>query len=255
MTRKEGRRPGRDLERAKARGGRDLSVRDLERAQARAERRSQFLDAALVAIRRDGPGVSMEAIAAEAGVTKPIVYRLFGDREGLLQALTERFGDELVDRLRADLPSGANPREALAAAIDTYVASIEQDPALYRFIIQQTPAGGGALQGVIDQVAAVITTVIGETLRSMRADSGAAEVWAYSIVGMVHLAGDHWADRPTMPRQRLVDYLTGLLWEGMAGNSLRLIADPDTRSRLARQFGDDLSQGRPPSAAIPLTGL
>lgn len=255
MTRKDGKRAGRERERLKARTGRDQSVRDVERARARAERRSQFLDAALVAIRREGPGVSMEAIAAEAGVTKPIVYRLFGDREGLLQGLAERFGDELVARLRDELPSGANPREAIAAAIDTYVASIEQDPALYRFIIQQTPAGGGAIKGVIDQVAALITTVIGETLRSIRADSGAAEVWAYSIVGMVHLAGDHWADRPTMPRERLVDYLTGLLWEGMAGNSVRLIADPDARGRLARQLGDDLSQGRPPSAATPLTGL
>ncbi len=197
----------------------------------------------------------MEAIAAEAGVTKPIVYRHFGDREGLLRALTERFGDELVERLRAKLAGGSDPRAAVAAAIDVYVAMIEQDPALYRFLIQQTPAGGGTLMGVVDQIAAVIASVIGETLRSLEADSGAADVWAYAIVGMVHLAGDHWAAHQTMPRKRLVEYLAGLLWEGVAGNAVRLVADPARRAELARQFGADLAGGREPGAITPLAGL
>ena len=34
---------------------------------------------------------------------------------------------------------------------------------------------------------------------------------------MVHLAGDWWVERRTMPRERLVDYLAGLLWHGMRG--------------------------------------
>jgi AcrR family transcriptional regulator len=241
----------REVKRGKGRSA--AATADL--ARSRAKRRDEFLDAALVAIRRDGPNVSMEAIAAEAGVTKPIVYRHFGAREGLLQALTERFGDELVAQLPSDLPAGADPREVIAAAIDAYVAMIERDPDLYRFVIQQTPLGGGTLMGVVDRVAALLTTVIGESLRSIQADSGAAEVWAYSIVGMVHQAGDHWAARPTMPRQRLVEYLTGLLWEGMAGNSVRLMADPDTRAALGRQLGDDLCQGRAPTSPTisPLT--
>jgi AcrR family transcriptional regulator len=225
------------------------------RAEARETRRGQFLDAALVAIRREGPGVSMETIAAEAGITKPILYRYFEDRDGLLRALAERFGVELVNRLRVDLPSGAEPREAMAAAIDAYIAMIEQDPALYRFVTQRMPASGETISAVIDQVAAVITTVIGETLRSMEADSGAAEIWAYSIVGMVHLAGDRWVARPTVPRPRLVEYLTSLLWEGMAGSSVRLVGDKERRAELAHQLSDDLVSNRPPTATTKLAGL
>ncbi|HVX18925.1 MAG TPA: TetR/AcrR family transcriptional regulator [Acidimicrobiales bacterium] len=228
---------------------------DQTRAEARAERRSGLLDAALVAIRRDGSNISMEAIAAEGGVTKPILYRHFGDREGLLQALTERFGDTLVARLRAGLPAGSDVREATRTAIDGYIGTIEQDPDLYRFIIQQTPVGGGTLQGLVDQVAALLATVIGETLRTIGADSGAAEIWAYSIVGMVHVAGDHWVAHPTMPRERLVEYLTGLLWTGMAGSSIRLVGDPEIRRTLADGLADDLAKGQSPDPAAPLSGL
>src|SRR5687767_9352093 len=74
--------------------------RDAERAEARARKRERLLDAAVRAVRREGPNVSMDEIAAEAGVTKPIVYRAFGDREGLTKALADRFADELAASLQ-----------------------------------------------------------------------------------------------------------------------------------------------------------
>ncbi|BFO19525.1 hypothetical protein SHKM778_59130 [Streptomyces sp. KM77-8] len=44
-------------------------------------RRRELLEAADRVVLRDGPGASMNAIAAEAGITKPILYRHFGDKE------------------------------------------------------------------------------------------------------------------------------------------------------------------------------
>ena len=44
----------------------------------RENRRETFVDAAISVVRRDGRGASMEAVAREAGVTKPILYRVFG---------------------------------------------------------------------------------------------------------------------------------------------------------------------------------
>ncbi|MGH2819151.1 MAG: helix-turn-helix domain-containing protein, partial [Actinomycetota bacterium] len=45
-----------------------------------------LLDAADNVVRRDGPEASMQKIAAEAGITKPILYRQFGDKGGLYRA-------------------------------------------------------------------------------------------------------------------------------------------------------------------------
>ena len=60
-------------------------------------RRRQLLAAADRVIRRRGPDASMDEIAAEAGVAKPILYRHFGNKDGLYAALVERYMGALYD--------------------------------------------------------------------------------------------------------------------------------------------------------------
>lgn len=174
-----------------------------------AERRDRFLLATVEAIRREGPKVSMEAIAREAGVTKPIVYRLFDDRDGLQRALGEKMAGEVLREVIKSLErASGDPKDMLRTAITTYVEMIENDPEVYRFVTEQTPTGLSV------EVARSIAVVLGEQLRARGADSGAAEPWAYGVVGMVHLAGDWWVRNPVMPRAQLVTYLVDLLWNG-----------------------------------------
>src|SRR4051794_1843691 len=76
----------------------------------RAKKRIELLDAAIRAIRREGPGVSMGEMAAEAGVTKPILYRHFGAKGGLYHAIAERYATELLTRSGRPWP-GTSLRE------------------------------------------------------------------------------------------------------------------------------------------------
>src|SRR5260370_31423332 len=105
----------------------------------REARTAALVEAAVAAIRRHGPGVSMDEIAAEAGVAKPILYRYFGDRGGLVLAIAARFMDELRTHLRAALalPAG-DPRAVLVAAIDAHVGLVQRDPDVYRFIVERS---------------------------------------------------------------------------------------------------------------------
>lgn len=181
------------------------------------ERREAFLDAAVEAIRRDGSKVSMEAIAREAGVTKPIVYRLFGDRDGLLGALGERMAGEVVAEVTAalDRVPDDDPKEMLRRAIAAYVSLIDTETEVYRFVTERS-GPETTLTGLSAEVARAIAVVLGEQLRANGADSGAAEPWAFGIVGMVHLSGDWWVRHRTLPRDQLVTYLVDLLWDGFA---------------------------------------
>ncbi len=195
---------------------------DVDRAARRAKRRAELLDAAIVAIRRDGEGASMEAIAAEAGVTKPIIYKHFGDRSGLSAAIGERFSADLVGAIEGALAhTELEPQQLLRSTIDTYLRFIEQEPQLYRFLVAnlRVPAASNDPVGIIGAVGQRVALVLGEVLRSNGRDSGAAEPWAYGIVGMVHLAGDWWVERRTIPRETLADYLTVLLYEGLGNVS------------------------------------
>lgn len=159
----------------------------------------------------------MEAMAVEAGVTKPILYRHFGDRDGLVDALAERFFGEFGERLGGTLGEDRDPRALLRDGIDSYVSFIEADPATYRFLMQQGGhRSGETITTLAHQIGRRIAAVLGDQLSAAGLDTGAAEPWAYGIVGMVHLAGDWWVDRQTMSRERLVGYLTTILWTGLA---------------------------------------
>src|SRR3546814_17713916 len=68
----------------------------LVREERRGVRRGELLDAAVEAIRVAGPGATMEQLARAGGVTKPILYRHFRDRDGLITAIDERFGADLL---------------------------------------------------------------------------------------------------------------------------------------------------------------
>jgi AcrR family transcriptional regulator len=194
-------------------------LRDHDRTVRRAARRAELLEAAVRAIRRDGPMVSMDVIAGEAGVTKPIVYRHFGDRVGLASALADQFGAALVAELDEALTQDLPPEQLLRATIDTYLAFVERDPHLYSFLVGRlgAPVGTDVANGLVGQVGARVTLVLGEQLRNLGIDSGPSEAWAFGIVGMVHLAGDWWLERRTMTRARLVDDITALLWNGLGG--------------------------------------
>jgi AcrR family transcriptional regulator len=192
-------------------------TRDRGRDDRRAARRAQLLDDAVEAIRDVGPGVTMEQLARRGGVTKPILYRHFRDRDGLITSIAERFSVELLSEIEGALQSTRAPHELLESTVDAYLAFIEREPSLYRFLLRQA-AGTTAPQisPLVDGIARRVAVVIGEQLRAVGRDSGAAVPWSYGIVGLVHQAGDWWLDDRTMTRADLTQYLCSLLWNGLA---------------------------------------
>jgi AcrR family transcriptional regulator len=182
-----------------------------------AERRAELLDAAARVIREHGSDVSMAAIAAAAGITKPILYRHFGDKGGLFRALAERQTDELMSGIREAILAPGTPRERTEAAIDAYLAAIEKRPAVYRFVVgravAEEPSVAGSVAGFMERLAAELADVIRADLQL---PPTRARVWAHGIVGMVHAAGDWWLGGQHISRQRLVHELTDLLFGGLA---------------------------------------
>ena len=192
-----------------------------EVAARRAEKRAHILDVAARVVEENGPKASINQIAAEAGIAKPILYRHFGDKGGLYQALAERYVRALMEDLRSALRQANGQRERVAATIDAYLSFVEKHPEPYEFLMHRAVAEGPAAQATvadfIRQVAAEVAVELGEELRDAGLDSGPTEAWAHGMVGMVQLAGDWWLRTRTMTRERLVEYLTDLVWQGFAG--------------------------------------
>ncbi|MEL3945162.1 MULTISPECIES: TetR family transcriptional regulator [Streptomyces] len=196
------------------------------------QRRRELLEAADRVVLRDGPGASMNAIAAEAGITKPILYRHFGDKGGLYAALAKRHTDALLASLRAALDAPAERRERVEATLDTYLAAIEARPQVYRFLMHPSEAGSTGDQGGFDVGlhSAPLLRRLGEELAEVieeRVDLGPesgrlARVWGHGIVGMMHAAGDWWLGERPCSRAELVGSLADLLWGRLAAAGNRM---------------------------------
>src|SRR5687768_4697048 len=140
----------------------------------RAERRRQLLDAAVDAIREIGPGITMEQLAKAGGITKPILYRHFGDRDGLIRAIAEQFSADLLTSVTAPLSADVDARALLRSTVDSYVSFIERETNLYRFMVQHPPErsdGVPGMSGLVDLIARQVAQVAGERLRAAGRDS------------------------------------------------------------------------------------
>jgi AcrR family transcriptional regulator len=102
-------------------GGLPIAGARRERADAAANR-VRILEAAVrVLAERGAAGTSIDAVAAEAGVGKGTIFRRFGDRSGLFQALLDEHLRAFQDAFMAGPPPlgpGAPAEDRLAAFFD-----------------------------------------------------------------------------------------------------------------------------------------
>ncbi|HEX2298622.1 MAG TPA: TetR family transcriptional regulator, partial [Pseudonocardiaceae bacterium] len=207
------------------------------------QRRTELVRAAIAAIRKHGPDVAMEDVAAEAGVSKPILYRYFQDKGDLYMAVSQHATQFMRTALLSSLDTGGDPREPLALVIDTYLRFIQDDPELYRFVVRRSfpdrPVQRDPVTTNNELIAGTLSTIFRDRLRALGMDPGGAETWAHAGVGMVQAAGDWWLERRPMCREALRDYLLMMVWGALdgilraGGSPERMLAEPTPRADLS----------------------
>jgi AcrR family transcriptional regulator len=103
------------------------------------QRREQIIDAALSVIVEQGyGGVSIEAIARTAGVTRPVVYDHFPNLARLLHAVVEREERYSLGELDAVVPADPgdrDPVELLLTGVRRFLEAVASRPATWRIIL------------------------------------------------------------------------------------------------------------------------
>jgi AcrR family transcriptional regulator len=137
------------------------------------ERREQLLDVTKAIVAEHGfHRVSIEAVAREAGISRPIVYERFGDLAGLLEALITRESArgraQLAEVLPTDLASG-DPAEQLLAGLRGYLEAVRSDPVTWRLVLMPQE---GTPKMLHDHVARGRTAVVNQLAAAMGTVSG-----------------------------------------------------------------------------------
>lgn len=152
----------------------------------RAEREQQILDVAHARFAEHGYGVvTMEDVAADAGVTKPLLYAYFGNKERLYLACMERAGDAMLATVVAAVADAESPADALRRGLHAFFAFVDEDRDAWRVLFDESwPSGGEIAQRVAEYrerlVALVAQTNIDRLPAGRRADH-ATEIEAISV--------------------------------------------------------------------------
>lgn len=178
------------------------------------QRRRALVEEAVRAIRAHGPAIGMDEIAAQSGTSKTVLYRHFGDKAGLYQAVVESVHDFILRKLPLADAESFEPRELVRNLADAYLAVVERDRNLYLFVASR-PAG----ETPVDDPVFTITTRIGnEVSAAFRAwlhreglDEEPANTWGHGAVGFIWAVADRWIlTNLRRPHAEVVDYIDRL---------------------------------------------
>ena len=124
------------------------------------ERRAQVLDVALRIINEQGfAAVSMESIAREAGVTRPVVYSAFPNLQVLLAALLKREQRRALGQLDAVIPSdprGRDPDEVLVQGLDDFLRVVLEHQLTWRLIVLPVEGAPALLRRQVERQRALL---------------------------------------------------------------------------------------------------
>lgn len=163
----------------------------------------------------------MADIAAEADVSKPILYRTIGDKAALVTALSELLVDRVDVAVRSAATSATDRRSGFEMAVRGYLAAVDADRNIYLFV-NAGDQSTEQLRRLVDRSARQLLALFTAARTQAGLDRAAARTWAYAVIGAFQTVttmwlGDEYCDLDIVARD-----LTHLLWPGVAA-----AGDPD----------------------------
>jgi AcrR family transcriptional regulator len=185
----------------------------------RAVREQQMLDAAVEAFAANGfHDTSMDAIAAAAKISKPMLYLYYGSKEELFAACIHREGVRFVEAIGPAGDPTLSPHEQVTVALRSFLSFVDSNRRSWRVLYRQAitqPTFAG-------QVASSRERLIELTAKLLESSTKHPEpgtdftVMAIALIG----AGEAIADRVAEGQIEVdvaVTLLDNLAWRGLAG--------------------------------------
>jgi AcrR family transcriptional regulator len=180
------------------------------------QRRIRILAAATRIFARKGyDGASMSAIAAAAGITKPVLYDHFASKDALFETLLGSIRDDLLAKGRAIGKSDAGEELRFRAAVDAFFAFVEAQPDAAKILLI-VPQGNPVTVKLSRAVQQGATAGISRLLKSCLPAGG---TWQYGAAGEflkegLHALAKWWLSHPGPRRDELVDLVMKACWTG-----------------------------------------
>jgi AcrR family transcriptional regulator len=188
------------------------------------ERRAQLLEVARKVFGGRGfHSVTMDTVAREAGVTKPILYDHFPSKRELYLALLEADLDLLRTRLHTALQAPTGNRQRIRASFQAYFDFVDDHAEGFRLLMQEAIGGEREFREMVGQFRNEVLREVAELiLRESRdnVERAEAEALALGLIGMVETAAQQNPGDSKPKRRAAVNTLVRLAWKGISGLTL-----------------------------------
>lgn len=192
----------------------------------RAVREQQMLDSAVrVFSLRGFHSASMDEIAEDAGISKPMVYAYLGTKEELFVACLQREGTRLMEAIAAEVVGADTPDQQLwrgLRAFFTFVGAHRDGWAvLYRQARGQQPFAAASAE-MRERMVEVVAMMLGRATAAEGREVRDTELQmvAYALVGASESLADWLADHPEADPEKTATRMMNVAWLG-AGQLLR----------------------------------
>jgi AcrR family transcriptional regulator len=169
--------------------------------------------------------VTMDEIAAAVGVTKPLLYNYFGNKERLYIACLERAGDSLLEAIAEAVGESANPGDALGAGVRAFFSFLDTDRAAWAVLFDETlPHGGEVFDRVVayrGQIVELVSASLLAQLPDRRRVAVTVEVEALStaLLGAAESLGRWWLRSQAISAEEAADLLVSTVEPGLRNRS------------------------------------
>ena len=182
------------------------------------QRREQLLGVGRAAFAERGyDGISMEEIAARAGVTKPVVYEHFGGKEGLYQAVIRREMVRLEETIMGSIQEG-RWRDRIERGVLALLTYVEDDTDGFVILAHgQLPGEGRTYSTILNRVTAEVSHLLAEAFKHRGLDEAMAGLYGQALVGTVSNSALWWLDQREPDKHIVAAHISNLCWNGLRG--------------------------------------
>jgi AcrR family transcriptional regulator len=171
--------------------------------------------------------VTMDDVAADAGVTKPLLYAYFGNKERLYLACLERAGEAMFATVGEAVSHADSPADALRRGLHAFFAFVDEDRDAWRVLFDETLPSGGEIADRVSEYRERLLAVVAQTnlerLPETRRAAAKTEIEATSValLGAAEALARWWLRTGAMPAADAAQLLIATAEPGLRARARR----------------------------------
>jgi AcrR family transcriptional regulator len=207
------------------------------RRLSRADREQQVLRVAREQFARRGfAAVTMESIALEVGVKKPLLYAYFGNKDKLYEACMAPAGDALIAAILTAVDRATTPAEALRLGVVAFYDFVDEDRDAWRVLFDETVPQSGEVAATVARYRDRLLEMLAQAMVALMpphrrtGSRDAIEATSTMVMAAAEALARWWLRTGAMPARDAANLLIATVEPG-------LLAIGDRRPTRARKGG------------------